>query len=215
MNIPHLVFVGADKGGVGKTMLSRALLGYYGANGIDFRAFDTQSPSGGLQRFFPGRAQIVDITKSTDQVKVFDDLASTQVTVVDVCAGLLSPTLKTLDVVGFFDAAKQNKLRITVLHVVGPATQSLDEIKPVMAALAGSKHVVLANHIDDTAYDVPAGALNIPRLDGEAAKAVDAVAQPFHDFIGSQASFVLRGYTRSWLKDVFAQFDAAQLNNLA
>jgi hypothetical protein len=135
--------------------------------------------------------------------------------VIDIRAGLLTPTLKMLSEIGFLDAAKENKLRIVVLHVIGPATQSLEEIKPVMAALAGSKHVVVANHINDTTFTSPDGALNIPKLDELSAEAVDKVAFPFSEFINSNASFTLRGKVRHWMGQAFAQFDTAKLNVLS
>jgi len=40
---PAVILVGADKGGVGKTTVSRALLDYFIAHNIPTRAFDTAS----------------------------------------------------------------------------------------------------------------------------------------------------------------------------
>jgi Mrp family chromosome partitioning ATPase len=41
---PAVVVVGADKGGVGKTTVSRTLLDYFSANNVPTRAFDTEHP---------------------------------------------------------------------------------------------------------------------------------------------------------------------------
>src|ERR1700722_14797566 len=92
---PVVIVVGADKGGVGKTTVSRTVLDYFNANNIPTRAFDTESPRGTLKRFHPGITEIVDVTSTTDQMKIFDTLsnAPATVTVIDVRAGLLSPTL--------------------------------------------------------------------------------------------------------------------------
>ena len=91
---PVVIVVGADKGGVGKTTVSRTLLDYFSANNIPTRAFDTESPRGTLMRFHPDITQIVDMTTTADQMKIFDTLnAGTSVTVIDVRAGLLSPAL--------------------------------------------------------------------------------------------------------------------------
>ncbi|MDZ7883030.1 MAG: hypothetical protein U5N53_08995 [Mycobacterium sp.] len=213
--IPHVFIIGADKGGVGKTTVARLLLDYFRANGIDFKAFDTEHPAGGLKRFFPERVDVVDLTKSNDQMKVFDNIGATQATVIDIRAGLLTPTLKLLSDIGFFELAKANKLRIVVLHVLGPAAQSLEEIAPVVNSLAASRHVPVKNHINDTDYATPAGAITINKLDEEAAKAVDALAVPFNDFTNTASSFVLRGKTKKWMVDVFAQFEAAKLNQFS
>lgn len=213
--IPTVFIVGADKGGVGKTTVTRLLLDYFRANGVDFKAFDTEYPSGALQRFFPEQAEIVDLTRAMDQMKVFDDVTATQATVIDIRAGLLSPTLKTLTEIGFFELAKQNKLRIVVLHVIGPATQSLDEIPAVAAVLQGQRHVVIANHVNDTEFTAPAGALTIGKLDEVANEAVDKLAKPYAEFEKGAASFVLRGKVRYWMGQAFEQFASAKLSTLA
>ena len=43
---PTLILVGADKGGVGKTTVSRALLDFFARKNILTRAFDTENPRG-------------------------------------------------------------------------------------------------------------------------------------------------------------------------
>jgi hypothetical protein len=93
---PTVVVVGADKGGVGKTTVSRTLLDYFTAHHVPTRAFDTESPKGTLTRFHPDISEIVDATSVSDQMRIFDTLSTTDagVTVIDVRAGLLSPTLR-------------------------------------------------------------------------------------------------------------------------
>src|SRR6201746_2960204 len=105
---PAVIVVGADKGGVGKSTVSRTVLDYFSANNVPTRAFDTESPRGTLKRFHPDVTEIVDVTSTSDQLKIFDTLntASTSVTVIDVRAGLLSPTLPPLRYIGFLDAAQ-------------------------------------------------------------------------------------------------------------
>src|SRR5207253_7093542 len=50
---PTVILVGADKGGVGKTIVARTLLDYLVANNVPARAFDTEAPKGTLKRFHP------------------------------------------------------------------------------------------------------------------------------------------------------------------
>ena len=57
---PTLILVGADKGGVGKTTVSRALLDFFARKNILTRAFDTENPRGTLKRFYPDLAEIID-----------------------------------------------------------------------------------------------------------------------------------------------------------
>src|ERR1700756_4930559 len=136
---PAVVVVGADKGGVGKTTVSRTLLDYFSANNVPTRAFDTESPRGTLKRFHPDITEIVDMTTTSDQMKIFDTLnaASPSVTVIDVRAGLMSPALGSLRDIGFLDAAKSGQITFAVFHMLGPSIASLDEI-------AATGHIVLA-----------------------------------------------------------------------
>src|ERR1700756_4862925 len=83
---PVVIVVGADKGGVGKTTVSRTLLDYFEVNKIATRAFDTELPGGTLKRFHPDVTEIVDMTTTSDQMKIFDTLNKTAapVTLIDV-----------------------------------------------------------------------------------------------------------------------------------
>ena len=120
---PVVIVVGADKGGVGKTTVSRTLLDYFDANSIPTRAFDTESPRGTLKRFHPDITEIVDMTTTSDQMKIFDTLnaAAPSVTVIDVRAGLMSPALASLRDIGFLDAAKSGHITFAVFHMLGPS----------------------------------------------------------------------------------------------
>jgi hypothetical protein len=67
------------------------LLDYFAANNVATRAFDTESPRGTLKRFHPHVTEIVDMTSTADQMKIFDTLntVSPSVTVIDVRASRL------------------------------------------------------------------------------------------------------------------------------
>src|ERR1700738_2821481 len=95
---PVVIVVGADKGGVGKTTVSRTPLDYFNAKNLPTRAFYPESARGTLKRFHPDLTEIVDMTTTADQMKIFDTLnaVSPSVTVIDVRAGLLSQALASL-----------------------------------------------------------------------------------------------------------------------
>ena len=66
---PTVIVVGADKGGVGKTTVSRTLLDYFTAHHVPTRAFDSEAPKGTLKRFHPDISEIVDVTSVPDQMR--------------------------------------------------------------------------------------------------------------------------------------------------
>ena len=89
---PAVLLIGADKGGVGKTMVARTLLDYFAHHRVGSRAFDTEAPRGTLKRFHPEVTDVVDINYVPDQMKIFDTVNSTDATVslIDVRAGLIT-----------------------------------------------------------------------------------------------------------------------------
>ena len=233
---PVVIVVGADKGGVGKTTVSRALLDYFIAHNIPTRAFDTESPKGTLKRFHPDVTQVVDMQSTADQMKIFDTLSSAQVTVIDIRAGLLSTMLRALRDIGFLDAAKKAQLTFTVFHILGPSIASLDEIAETANFMQGAKYFLVKNFINDTQFFQwdqatynsyfhrikDATELTIPKLNEMAYEQVEVASVPFLKFVANKGvhdeaanySFVLRGYVRHWLANVWSEFDRIKLTDL-
>ncbi len=234
---PLLIMVGADKGGVGKTTTTRILADYIAQNKLDFRAYDTESPKGVLKRFHPAKTEVVDLTKVDQQMKVFDTLSTNPVTIVDIRAGLLSPSLKTLGNIGLMDLVQTNQVSLMALHVLGPSMASLDEIEETASAIPGAMHFLIKNHINDTeffkwdkaTYDkvfssARSGIITIPQLQERAMEEVENAGVPFSNFVLSQTpdgnpanppySFVLRGLVKTWMKAVFEEFDRVNINGI-
>jgi hypothetical protein len=222
---PTVIIVGADKGGVGKTTLSRALLDYFSAQGLPTRAFDTESPKGSLKRFFPDITEIVDLRNSDDQAKVFDTIGTSEITLIDIRAGLLTDTLTLLQDVGYQDMVREGKINSAVMHVIGSTMDSFGEIDQVAKLLSGSKHCIVLNRyngseffkgIDDVtrqALALGSSIIDIPMLDPRSMEHVDAAGVPFGQFDKDpKYGFIARGKVRHWEKHVFAQFDAAEFN---
>jgi hypothetical protein len=231
MKKPAVVLVGADKGGVGKTTVARTLLDYFAAQQIPTRAFDTEAPKGTLKRFHPAVTDIVDINLVPDQMKIFDTLnsADASVTLIDVRAGLMSPTLRALRDIGFIDAAKKGQLTFAVFHILGPSIASLDEIAETAAYLGDAKYFMVKNFINNTHFFEwdesthssyfkrikDAVEITIPKLSEMAMEQVELASVPFLTFIANKKqngdpasySFVLRGYVRHWLGNVWAEYD--------
>jgi hypothetical protein len=230
---PAVIIVGADKGGVGKTTVSRTLLDYFSARKMAARAFDTESPKGTLKRFHKDQTTVVDLSQVPDQMRIFDTLTEAQVTIIDVRAGLLSPTLRALRDIGFIEAAKKNQVTFAVFHILGPTIASLDEIADASALLSDAKYFLVKNFINNThffewdqaTYDSyfhkvkNATELTVPKLNEMASEQVELAAVPFLSFIANKGprgesasySFVLRGYVRHWLGSVWAEYDRIRL----
>ena len=232
---PAVILVGADKGGVGKTTVARALLDYFIAHNVPTRAFDTEAPKGTLKRFHSDLTDVVDITSTSGQMKIFDTLSSaaSQVTVIDIRAGLLSTTLKALRDIGFLDAARKAQLTFTVFHILGPSIASLSEIDDTAPFMDDAHYILVKNFINNTTFFEwdpstynsyfkkikDAHDITIPKLNEMACEQVEVASVPYVSFVANKGangqsasySFVLRGYVRHWLGNVWAEFDRVKL----
>jgi hypothetical protein len=230
---PAVLLIGADKGGVGKTTISRTMLDYLRAKNVPARAFDAEAPRGTLRRFHPQATEIVDITQIGDQVKILDTLSTNEarITLIDIRAGLLSSTLKAFQDSGFFDAVRAGDFSFGLFHILGPSIASLDEINEVSPYAENGAYFAVKNFINETSFfdwDPAVKAkyfdkakdsteINIPKLTEMACEAVELAGVPFSTFIGNKNahgapanySLVLRGYVRTWLMQVAAEYERA------
>ena len=178
---------------------------------------------------------MVDVTSVADQMRIFDTLVSSEaaVTVLDVRAGLLSTTLRALRDIGFLEAAKRGQITLAVFHILGPSIASLDEIADIAPFVADGKYFLVKNFINNTnffGWDQAtynsyfkkindAVEITIPKLNEMAFEQVEVAAVPFVTFIANKSasgepssySFVLRGYVRHWLGNVWAEYDRVRL----
>jgi hypothetical protein len=171
-------------------------------------------------------------------MKIFDTLnsASPSVTVIDVRAGLLSRALADLRDIGFLDAAKSGQITFAVFHILGPSIASLDEIAETAGFMDGAKYFLVKNFINNTSFFEwdqatynsyfhrikGATEITIPKLNEMAYEQVEVSSVPFLKFVANKGphdetanySFVLRGYVRHWLANVWSEFDRIKLTDI-
>ena len=225
---PALILVGADKGGVGKTTVARTLLDYFTAHNVPTRTFDTETPKGTLSRFH----------RDVSEVRIIDTLSTTDatVTVVDVRAGLMSPTLHALRDIGFLEAVKKGQITFVVFHILGSSIASLNEIEETSPFTTDAEYFLVKNFINNTNFFEwdqathasyfkklkDAVVIEIPKLNEMAYEQVELASVPFLTFVANKDtkaetanySFVLRGYVRHWLGNVWAEYDRVKLLDL-
>ena len=216
---PLIIIIGAVKGGVGKTMVTRALVDYLAKYGVQIRAFDTEPGDVGVLKRFYSAAEILNAGTVPGQMKVIDSAKGDAITVVDARAGLLGPMLKAFHRIDLLTDVRSGALNLLVLHVVGSSVASAGEIRPVIDALKGASLVRVNNKIapdSEFAPDQPGEiTLGIPNLEESAVAAVDQANAGFAAFAGdANQSRVLRGYVRAWLADVHAAFDRAGISGM-
>ena len=223
---PLAILVGGDKGGTGKTTVARALADYLQTRGANTKLFDGEYPAGDLRRF--AKADVVDVSKLAGQRAVFDTIDG--VTVLDIRAAQLSPTLRALDAAHLLDDVRAGNLNLALLHVLSPTDRSFGEIAEAARMIgAGARHFLIKNYAGDGGFEeweddarfsqqlrqMAAATITIPHLAAECRDAVEKLGISFQTFArNSSYSRILRGNIRTWLDEIFRDFDKAGLGEL-
>ena len=229
MSDVKLILVGSDKGGVGKTTVSRCVCEYLDFCDVSFSVFDTESPKGHLKRYVKN-AEIVDLESVIDQIKIVDSLGVvSNILLVDIRAGHLTRTLELFNKIGLLDVVKRKEADLVLLHVVGPNRNSIDEVADVQKYLGDASYFLVKNFINESSYfnwdtDGVLGSfsenyqtIEVSKLNELACEKVDQLGISFSDFAENNSankevfSFVLRGYVRSWLTSVWYEFERCNL----
>jgi hypothetical protein len=165
-------------------------------------------------------------------MRTIDTLATSEVkmNVIDVRAGLLTTTLKAFTDIGFFQAVDAGEFNFGLFHVLGPSVESLAEIADLFPYTRSKHYFLLKNFVNEASYfdwhpeiyetyfkwlkdQVPV--MTIPKLNELAYEQVELAGVPFSTFIknkdvrGASNSLVLRGYVRTWLKQISEEYDRA------
>jgi hypothetical protein len=225
MSKPLVIMVGADKGGVGKTTVARALDDYLRHRKAVRKVFDSEYPAGDLRQFSDA-AEVVDLQSLDHQMKMFDRLQG--VTLIDIKAGLFTETLSALHRTGLLDDVRAGNFNLALLHVLGPSAASLGEIAAIAEKLGtGALHLLVKNYVNESGFKEweadqrfkPAlsgsPTLTIPHLQARACTEVQRLGMSFSAYTADASqSRMLVGYVRAWLRETYAAFTEAGLYQL-
>ena len=142
---PSIIGTASRKGGTGKSMTAREVVSYARKHNVVPRIVDTEIPAGGLKRFFPD-AHIYDLGTVQGEMQTLDSIDG--LTVIDFRAGLVGPSLRSLNKNRFLDEVGAGALNLVIMHVIGPNDQSVAEIAEVAELVGAAKHIIVKNHID-------------------------------------------------------------------
>src|SRR4030095_16074544 len=116
----NIHLIGGEKGGVGKSLVSRVLAQYFIDNSIPFLGFDTDRSHGALMRFYAGFASPVAI----DRIESLDAIVEPAVAqpgrriLVDLAAQTHDPLATWMEDAGVLSLADELGMRLYYWHVV-------------------------------------------------------------------------------------------------
>ena len=121
-------FIGGEKGGVGKSLVSRVLAQYLIDHRLPFLGFDSDRSHGALLRFYAAYASpvVIDHYDSLDKVLEAATEEPSRRIVVDLAAQTHQPLVKWMEESGLLDLAKELGVGVRYWHVMDSGKDSVD-----------------------------------------------------------------------------------------
>ncbi len=227
----NIHFIGGEKGGVGKSLVSRLVAQYLIDKELPFLGFDTDRSHGALLRFYSGFASPVLI----DRYEALDSIIEAAVEqpdrriLVDLAAQTHDPLVKWMDESGVLDVAGESGFTITYWHVMDSGRDSVDLLKKLLDRFgARLNYVLVRNQMrgddfgmleqsgeQDRALGFGAHVVTIKHLSDAIIQKIDASSSSFwaaqHDADKSRTGLGMmdRQRLKMWLRDAYQQIDTA------
>ena len=219
----HLI--GGEKGGVGKSLVSRLLAQYFIDHSIPFLGFDSDRSHGALMRFYAGYASpvLVDRYESLDAIVEAATENTERRILVDLAAQTQEPLTRWMDESQLLLLAPELDLDIRYWHVMDNGRDSVDLLKRLFDRYESRLgYVVVQNQLrgDDfeilktsglleRAQTLNARVIAIKRLHESSMTKIDAGSNSFwtatqpEDKGGMNLGILERQRVRSWLKSAY------------
>ena len=225
----HIHFIGGEKGGVGKSLMSRVLAQYMIDREIPFIGFDTDRSHGALMRFYSGYASsvLVDNIEALDSIIEAAAEQPERRVLVDLAAQTHDPLVKWMDDAGVLNLADEMGMTIHYWHVMDSGKDSVDLLKKLLDRFGtGLKYVLVRNQIRGNDFSVleqsgeqaraiqlGARVVSIKKLGDSVINKIDAGSSSFwkaknpQDPTGGGLGLMDRQRVKAWLRDVYREID--------
>ena len=146
--VSKIHLIGGEKGGVGKSMVSRLLAQYFIDHDIPFLGFDTDRSHGSLMRFYAGYASPVLV----DRYEALDTIIESSIdqpgrrVLVDLAAQTHEPLARWMDESGVLDLAELNGMAIHYWHVMDAGRDSVDLLARLLDQFGARLRYVLVKN---------------------------------------------------------------------
>ena len=225
----HIHFIGGEKGGVGKSLMSRVLAQYMIDREIPFIGFDTDRSHGALMRFYSGYASsvLVDNIEALDSIIEAAAEQPERRVLVDLAAQTHDPLVKWMDDAGVLNLADEMGMAIHYWHVMDSGKDSVDLLKKLLDRFGtGLKYVLVRNQIRGNDFNVleqsgeqaramqlGARVVTVKKLGDSVINKIDAGSSSFwkaknpQDPTGGGLGLMDRQRVKAWLRDVYREID--------
>lgn len=177
-------FIGGEKGGVGKSMVSRLLAQYFIDHQIPFVGFDTDRSHGSLLRFYTEYAS----PALTDSYEALDRIVEAAIeqpgrrVLVDLAAQTQEPLVKWMDESGVLDLADLSGIGMNYWHVMDAGRDSVDLLKRLLDRFGQRvRYVLVKNHLRGDDFGILERSGELDRALGLGARIMDL--KKLHDAV--------------------------------
>ena len=146
--VSKIHLIGGEKGGVGKSMMSRLLSQYFIDHELPFTGYDTDRSHGSLTRFYGEHASPMMV----DRFEALDRIVESAVerpgsrVLVDLAAQTHEPLVKWMDESGVLDMADLSGIAIHYWHVMDNGRDSVDLLTRLLDRFGQRVHYVLVKN---------------------------------------------------------------------
>lgn len=221
----HIYIICSNEARNGKTLFARLYADTLSLSGRDrISIFDTDFPNGGIAKHFPEHTQIVDISKTAGQVKLFDTMIGEpgRNHLVDLQSQWLDKFFTIFHDIAFDVGAAEAGIGVVVFFMVDRSISSIEAAAAIRRKLRKSEFVAIRNAAIGNLLHIPSAArsymriekdrdLLLPRLSDAASVYIERPGFTFTDFIarnGGDAPIEIRNELWDFLEIIYNQREA-------
>lgn len=229
-SLVHIHLIGGEKGGVGKSVLSRVLAQYYIDREIPFKAFDADLSHGALMRYYREFSEPIDISKFESFDTIIETAMETNKQVlVDLPAQSTAMVDRWISESDLVEFCKENDIILTMWHVMDDGTDSVRLLEKTLETYENVPNYVLVRNFgrgadfsffDDSearkwAEVMGARVMDLPGLHAGAMRKIDrvgaslwAAANNKDEASGPTLGMLERQRVKVWLRNAYTAIDA-------
>ena len=231
-----LNFIGGEKGGVGKSVVSRVLAQYFIDKNLPFVGFDTDRSHTSFTRFYADYASpvIVDSYEGLDKLAAaFEDVSADgeqKSVIVDLAAQTAAPLTKWIKDSDLFAVMEEMGVTVNFWHVADAGKDSVDLLGRLVNTFgAGPNYFVVKNQgrgtdfsqMDESqalekAYSLGARVISLAQLHEASMRKIDRQNASFWSALNNRTGpdslgLLERQRVKNWLKNTYTTLDTLPL----
>ena len=212
----------------GKTLVSRLLMDHLLMIGHTPHVFDCDEPRGRIRRFYPDDSTLIDIEKTSGQIRLFDTILAQPKRdyVIDLSSHALDTFFTVVEDLDFINAAHEVRVELVIAYLLDQTAESVMIARDLRGAYSAETFYLFRNAWNGNplvtrqgreVYEEiePDTVFSLPLLDRAAMAAAEEPPFSFVEFLEGRYTHVppaLRLRLRSFLSEVFGQFQRRDLS---